>query len=204
MNNKGYKIMNISDGEDNIYGKICIVEANPINSNGLYLTHSISIDKDTETFLFIDDENILNQLIKILQGDGIWYPYENDFNTEQVYDNERGLIKNVYRHNSFYSTDYDKSLNSGKRICLIPDLEYKIRILNNQYYNNNWFNIYSDFKDYVISLAEGYDVNNFWGWLFGKDEFNNLMPWELPCEYEKEYNRFIDKCKQYENNDFIF
>ncbi len=105
MNNKGYKIMNISDGEDNIYGKICIVEANPINSNGLYLTHSISIDKDTETFLFIDDENILNQLIKILQGDGIWYPYENDFNTEQVYDNERGLIKNVYRHNSFYSTD---------------------------------------------------------------------------------------------------
>ena len=153
MNNKGYKIMNISDGEDNIYGKICIVEANPINSNGLYLTHSISIDKDTETFLFIDDENILNQLIKILQGDGIWYPYENDFNTEQVYDNERGLIKNVYRHNSFYSTDYDKSLNSGKRICLIPDLEYKIRILNNQYYNNNWFNIYSDFKDYVISLA---------------------------------------------------
>lgn len=114
-----------------------------------------------------------------------------------VDDNENKI---VFRHRSFFGDNYDDTLNNGHNICLIPNIEYKVRTLNNQYYNNNWFQIYFSFRQYVESSAEGDDVRNFWGWLFNKLDFNNLKPWNLPFEYINKYKRFLQTCDNIDKN----
>jgi len=93
-------------------------------------------------------------------------------------------------------------INSGKRVQLIPNIQYKARTLNNQFYQGNWFEAYYSFRSYVESLAEGDDVRNFWGWLFNRPDFNGFMPYELPEDYYDEYERFLDVCECLDNTEY--
>lgn len=108
----------------------------------------------------------------------------------------------IHRHVSFFKDEYDENLNSGHDVCLIPNMGYKIQTLNQQFYRGNWFESYYSFRSYVESLAEGDDVQNFWGWLFDRPDFNRCMPWNLPSNYEQEYNRFLDACENTDNTEF--
>ena len=47
-------------------------------------------------------------------------------------------------------------------------------------------------KIYYESLAEGDDVQNFFGWLFDDARFNNTTVWTLPENYEDAYQQFLN------------
>ena len=47
--------------------------------------------------------------------------------------------------------------------------------------------------EYVVSLAEGDDVQNFCGWLFDDPSLNNRMIWDLPKEYQDCFVNFLDQ-----------
>ena len=127
---------------------------------------------------------------------------ENDFSDEQIFDEEKQKHIIVHRHISFYDEDYDNDLNSGHDICLIPNMAYKIRTLNQQYYTGNWFESYYSFRSYVESLAEGDDVRNLWRWLFERSDFEGYMPWDLPSKDEAEYNRFLNACEKIDGTEY--
>lgn len=199
MNKNGYRIMDVTDGYDSSYGEIIIVKANPIKDLGFGRTVSMTICDETDTFFFPQsEEDLLNQILLIANGDGDWYPNESDFETETVLDENLNKRVPVYRHVSFFDDSYDETLNSGHEVSLIPDIGFKAKTLNNQFYQGYWFNSYS-FRGYVEALAEGDDVQNFWGWLFNRPDFNGLKPWELPYDFEREYERFLDVCGELDN-----
>lgn len=203
MNEDGYKIINVGDGSDSAFGDIVIAKANPILNNGFSTFFTTHECRETELFFFPkNNETILNQILQIARGGGVWYPNDDDFVEGSVlYENTNKRTK-IYRHLSFFDEDYEGDLNSGKDVCLIPDMHYKISTLNSQFYKGFWFQEYGSFRSYVESLAEGDDVDNFWGWLFGRQDLNGLSPWQLPDEYYSEYERFLDACSSSDNNDY--
>ncbi len=201
MNKAGYKIMHVGGGTESAHGEIVIVKANPIKNNGFGLYHSMIIGNDTEKFFFPNNEVLINQILNIARGEGIWHPNEDDFSAEYLFDEDRRCRVLIYRHKSFFTGDYYGELNSGYSVCLIPNMSHKIYILSQQYYTRNWFESYCSFRSYVESLAEDDDVNNFFGWLFDRPELNNVKPWELPSNFEDEYERFLDACSNASSSD---
>lgn len=194
--------MHVGDGTDSVHGEIVIVKANPVKNNGFSLCHSMSICTDTETFFFPNDINLINQVLLIARGGGLWHPNEDDFSEERIFDEDKGTRVVIYRHNSFFDDDYEGDLNSGHEVCLIPNMPYKVHTLNQQYYTGNWFESYYSFRSYVESLAEEDDVNIFFGWLFDRPDLNKVKPWELPYNFEAEYERFLDACSEADSNNY--
>lgn len=179
-----------------------IVKANPVQNNGFSTYFTTHECRDTKLFFFPNNEDLTDQILQIARGEGIWYPDEDDFVEDNVMDENSHKRMNIYRHLSFFDEDYEGDLNSGKDVCLIPDMHYKIITLNSQYYKGYWFQEYGSFRSYVESLAEGDDVENFLGWLFGRQDLNGLSPWQLPGNYYSEYERFLDACSASDNNDY--
>ena len=202
MNEKGYIILRITEGTfDSGFGEIIIVKASPIVEMKIgTMVHRTYCSSDEETFCFPQVETIRKQIHLIANGGGEWHPDKEDFLPETAIDNNMREIP-IYRHISFYGFEYDATLNSGQEICLIPDIRFKAKTMNNQYYQGGWFNTYT-FREYVESLAEGDDVENFWGWLFNRPDLNGLMPWDLACDFEREYERFLDVCDAIDNKNY--
>lgn len=203
MNTHGYKIIHIGDGTENGSNAIIIVKANPIHHEEyLGVSYTPYECEETEWFFFPDRQDIVNQLLEIAQGEGIWYPNNREFKDGFTRDEDSNRRMLIHRHRSFWSNNYKLDLNSGRAISLIPDIQYKIKTLNNQYYQGDWSHEYFSFRDYVESLAEGDDVENFWGWLFGRRDFNGYKPYELPTNFQNEYHRFLDICSNFDNNEY--
>lgn len=202
MNNAGYKIIHIGDATENGYQPIVIVKANPINDNGFSTSFVPYECRETEYFFFPQKPSLINRIVQIAQGEGIWRPNDDDFEDGTTFFEDANKRVTIHRHTSFWSDDYDEDMNSGHSINLIPDIQYKARTLNNQFYQGNWFESYYSFRSYVESLAEGDDVRNFWGWLFNRPDLNGCMPYELPEEYYDEYERFLDVCESLDNTKY--
>jgi len=202
MNKAGYKILHIGDATENGYRPIVIVKANPIHNNGFSTSFIPYVCGETEFFFFPNKKAVVDRVVQIAQGEGVWHPNQDDFKDETSIQEERNERISIHRHNSFWTDKYDKDMNSGCAVNLIPDIQYKARTLNSQYYRGNWFETYYSFRTYVESLAEGDDVQNFWGWLFNRPDFNGLMPYALPYDYLNEYNRFLDVCESLDNAEY--
>lgn len=201
MNKAGYKIIHIGDGTENGYCPIVIVKASPIKDMGFGMSFTPYECGETELFFFPNKKNIVDRMVQIAQGEGVWHPNENDFQDKiSLFEgNNKRFI--IHRHNSFWTDDYS-DMNSGHTVNLIPDIQYKAKTLNNQYYRGNWFESYCCFRSYVESLAEGDDVQNFWGWLFNRPDFNGCMPYALPEEYFNEYERFLGVCESLDSTEY--
>lgn len=122
MNKDGYKIMHVGEAIDSVYGEVFGVEANPVINDGFSLRHSVLIGQDTETFFFPKDTNLLNQVLMIARGGGLWYPNEDDFLWERrlIEDRETRFI---YSHKSFFMMPYEGDLNSGLADLRTAELE---------------------------------------------------------------------------------
>ena len=193
-----YVIIDIRDGNHSKHGGILIVKANPINTTSLgFRSHCTHLCSETDTFFFPKTHQIIEKILSIAQGGGIWTPNKEEYSIERINEENTGRIVNVYLHATIFTPNVQYSINSGKQISLIQDATYKARELHNQYYNKGWYSIYT-FPEYVESLAEGEDVQGFWSWLFGVSQFDGLMPFNLPEDFYLEYQRFLEICKQME------
>ena len=201
MNKAGYKIIHIGDGTEKGFSPIVIVKANPIIDHGFYASFVPHENIDTEEFFFPDEERIANKILQIARGEGIWHPTEDDFKDETIFCEDLHKSITIHRHKSFWTEDYD-DMNSGESVNLIPDIQYKARTLINQFYQGNWFETYCSFRSYVESLAEGDDVQNFWGWLFNRSALNGCLPYDLPEDYYNEYERFLDVCENLDDIEY--
>lgn len=201
MNKAGYKIMHIGGATENGYRPIVIVKANPIHNMGFGQSFTPYECRETELFFFPNKKRLVDHIVQIAQGEGIWHPNEDDFHDETSLLEVENKKVAIHRHNSFWTDKYD-DINSGHTVNLIPYIQYKARTLNNQYYQGHWFNFYCSFRNYVESLAEGDDVQNFWGWLFNRPDFNGCMPYALPEEYFNEYERFLDVCESLDSTEY--
>lgn len=171
------------------------------------------VNEDTVWFMFPnDDEYLEERLMDIANGDNPWMPdfseycveFHNDFreanNDHQV----------VYKHISCYDKDADYELdvfdyeyaldneenqedneNEDNALVLIPNFSYKHSQLIDQWRENAWYYTYPSVRDYVVSLADGDDVENFFGWLFDDPRFNYTSAWALPQKYEEAYHQFL-------------
>lgn len=192
MNNE-YQIIDIKGGEDSRFGDIVIVKANPVETNSLGLKFvSTTLGLKTDTFLFPEEEHIINPILAIARGQGIWRPEKDDFEEESIFNEDKNTHVKIYRHISFWSDDYDESFNSGHIPELIGNKRHKASQLSEQYINNGWYQSMSLYE-YVVSLAEGDDVQNFCGWLFDDPSLNNRMIWDLPKEYQDCFVDFLDQ-----------
>ena len=97
-----------------------------------------------------------------------------------------------YDDNAEDDDEYAHGMNSGSALYLIPNYDYKQNQLFEQWKNNAWYFTYPSVRDYVESLAEGDDVQNFFGWLFDDARFNNTTIWSLPGKYEDAYQQFLN------------
>lgn len=189
---KEYQIIHMSAELDDDYGNVCIALANPVQSNALgmkFVTQNLC--SETEKFLFPNEPDFVDPLLDIARGQGIWHPDEDDFEDKMKYNPETGKDENVHCHCSLWNAHYEPTLNSGYEPELIPNKAYKTRQLKDQYYRNGWYESMG-LREYVESLAEGDDVQNFFGWLFDKPELNGCSPRELPTDFEMSYESFLD------------
>lgn len=188
-----YQIIKIIVGSDNIYGDSYVVQANPVQTDSLgrkFIT-SQRLGRETDIFLFPYDEDIIKPIIRIARDEGIWHPNESDFEEEIIFDEDEERDITIYRHVSFWSDENDCSYNSKYQPELIKNISYKVNQLKEQFYNEGWYEYYG-LREYVVSLAEENEVNNFWGWLFDDSSLNGYMIWNLPPEYAQCYNDFLD------------
>lgn len=96
-----YKILNIHEGEDPLFGDIVYVEANPIEQNSyneflFYISHYY---EKTQYFLYPNNEILIDELVAIAQS-GLWQPNMNDFKIEMI--NFMGSRRQIFRHISFF------------------------------------------------------------------------------------------------------
>lgn len=189
---KEFQIMNIKGVDDTRYGSIVLVEANPVETNSLgmrFVTQHIC--SSTESFFFPDDDDIIQPLVSIARGGGLWTPNMADFSAENIHNADSNRIIKVYRHKSFWSDDYDMSLNSGARPELIANKHYKANQLKEQYYRNGWYESMSLY-DYVFSLAVGDDVEDFFSWLFDDPSLAGFSLASLSLAQTESFDDFMD------------
>ena len=161
-----------------------------------------------------DDGYLEDRLMDIVNGDNPWMPDFSEYSLE-FYNDFREANNDhqvVYKHISCYDADADYELdvfdyefsadddeededfemNGENALVLIPNFAYKQSQLVEQWRNNNWYYTYPSVRDYVESLAEGDDVQNFFGWLFDDARFNYTTVWTLPGNYEDAYQQFLN------------
>lgn len=192
-----------------------VVKANIGHITGDVFECKTGIDKDSIWFMFpSNNEEIEDELLDIADAGYPWIPdfseycveFYNDFqeanNTHQI----------VYKHITCYNENADYILdlfdetdlgenmncsspteqnNCGNELMLIPNCLSKVDQLGEQWRRNGWYYEYPSLRDYVESLAVGYDVENFFGWLFDDPMFNNMKPWNLPQIYKTSYLQFL-------------
>ena len=161
-------------------------------------------NKCNKTVAFLLPQFAWNQIVNISNHRLTWRVYEHEFSREAVYfpgfanrgymDMDDTLI--VWRHRAVPAPNGMSEVDETD-INEIPGWRYKLGELRSQYYNNGWITEYPTFKLYVHSLATGYDVNNFWGWLFDNNMLNRYNYYTLPREYKILYNLFLDECDGY-------
>lgn len=173
------------------------------------------VNEDTVWFMFPNDDGYLeDRLMDIVNGDNPWMPDFSEYSVE-FYNDFREANNDhqvVYKHISCYDADADYELdvfdyefsadddeededfemNGENALVLIPNFAYKQSQLVEQWRNNTWYYTYPSVRDYVESLAEGDDVENFFGWLFDDARFNNTTVWTLPGNYEDAYQQFLN------------
>ena len=170
------------------------------------------VNENTIWFMYPkSDEYLEERLMNIAKGENPWIPNFSEYCVE--FYNDFREAKNshqvVYKHiscfdeNVSYNLDlfdnesfsYDNSIfedNDNKLLELIPIFNYKKRQLVEQWREGGWNFTYLSVKDYIKSLAETYDVNNFFGWLFDDTSLYDIHIWNLPQEHMDAYFQFLD------------
>lgn len=97
---------------------------------------------------------------------------------------EREIIS-IIHHFSENPEDFEITHQTEE---IIPNMDYKVSQLREQYINSGWYNEMG-LRDYVDSLAE--DDQTFWGWLFDNPALNGLLPWQLTHEQHECYQNFL-------------
>ena len=171
------------------------------------------INEDTVWFMFPNDDEFLeDRLMDIANGDNPWMPDFSEYSVE-FYNDFREANNDhqvVYKHISCYDEDADYELDvfdyefsadddddnddtfGPKALSLIPNYSYKKMKMEDQWRSNGWYYTYPSLRDYVESLAEGDDVENFFGWLFDNPKFNGIEAWNLPHNYQEAYFQFLN------------
>jgi len=153
--------------------------------------------KTTRYFVFPEDEPIVERIIQIARSQKIWTPEMDDFEEERVRKEETGDIIKIYRHCSFWTDDYSDA-NNGNSICMIPNVEYKKSVMNNQYINymrgnGMWDPI--DAQEYIARLAE--NDRSFFAWLFDDPSLHGIESWQLNDEQSSSWREFWDSFDCY-------
>lgn len=210
-------IVEMGNTPDNIIIKanICRVVGDRIECEG-------GTNEDTIWFMFPNDnDHVTNGLMHLANREDPWIPIFADYCVE-FFDNFREADNDhqvVYKHVScwdedanfvlddYYSTDSseygaefgdeeddddDDDYFGPKALGLIPNCSMKKEQLESQWRNNGWYYTYPSLRDYVESLAEGDDVENFFGWLFDDSSFNGTEAWNLPHNYREAYFQFLN------------
>lgn len=190
-----------------------ILKANIGRIEGDYFECQCGVNEDTVWFMFPNNDDYLEErLMDIAHREDPWMPdfseycveFYNDFreanNSHQVvykhiscFDENADYELDVF--DSEFSSDEDEDedfdMNNKNILSIIPNFSYKQSQLIDQWRSNGWYYTYPSVRDYIVSLAEGDDVENFFGWLFDNPRFNNASVWTLPQEYEDAYNQFL-------------
>ena len=146
----------------------------------------------TEIFFFPHDSFLIQPILRIAQSRGLWSPNPDDYEEEIVTRESTNRDVLIHRHVSFWDEDFDRSMNRGKRTISIPNSQLKVQQLTQQYINGGWNSLYT-LREYIESLAEGEDVENFCGWLFDNPSLNGKYFWELDDEYVNAYIDFLNQ-----------
>jgi hypothetical protein len=170
----------------------------------------------------VERDDIYDELEEIIEeAEHPWAPDFSDYRVDFINNLEESgsdhLI--VYKHISCWNEDADFELDifdstdssefgisddyfnvdkdeedyfGSKALSLIPNYSMKKVQLANQWKNNGWYYTYPSVRDYVASLAEDDDVENFFGWLFDDARFNYTTLWSLPQNYKEAYRQFLE------------
>lgn len=91
-----------------------------------------------------------------------------------------------------YEYEDEGDLSGGFMLRLIPDYSSKYSLLTEQWRSKGWYYTYPSLKDYVYSLGEDDDVDNFFGWLFNNARFDGYKVWNLPPDYHQAFEQFLN------------
>ena len=198
-----------------------IVKANIGRVSGNNFECDGGVNEDTIWFAFpVDNEDVEEQILDIANGDNPWMPDFSEYCVEfyNYFSEANNDHQIVYKHITCYDEDADYELDifdytdpseygvefdeddedddediyESQALELIPNWSYKKMQLENQWRSNAWYFTYPSVRDYVESLAEGDDVENFFGWLFDNPMFNNSETWSLPQNYQEAYLQFLN------------
>lgn len=168
----------------------------------LVLANSLSLghrEKCNQTESFLVPQSEWNRVVRIKNNHLIWHLDLSDFTKEKIWfpglacDGWLDPKRIVWRHRSVPGSNGNFTVNTAD-INEIPGWDYKIEQLKSQYYSGGWTFAYPSFREYVISLAEGDDVENFWGWLFDNNMLARQTYWTLPTQYKALFRVFLAHC----------
>lgn len=92
MKHTKYRVMEITDGYDNRFGKIWIIKANPAVVNEFSGTTSIMSDiyEDTETFFVpYDMEFVVKEIEDVAKKGQLWTPDKDEWRGELAFDEDK-------------------------------------------------------------------------------------------------------------------
>ncbi len=153
--------------------------------------------------------------------EGLWAPDFSDYRVEFVNNIRNSGSKHlvVYKHVSCWDKNADYNLDIYDEInifdinpdsadnlimdkgdnpspylemeVLIPNYQDKREQLVDQWKSKGWYIFYPSIREYVSSLGEDDDVENFFGWLFDDASFNGCRVWHLPLDHKKAFALFL-------------
>ena len=196
-----------------------VVKANICHVRGNQIQYKGGNCEDTTWFFFPLDEQIEDKINYILKNDDQpWAPDFSDYRVEFVnnlsnagtdhlivykhiscWDNNATYNIDIYDYIDFDELDDENDIgfafssehHSSLMEQLIPDYDIKSEQLSEQWRSKGWYYDYPSLRDYVSSLGEDDDVDNFFGWLFNNARFNGYRVWNLPPDFNQAFNQFL-------------
>ena len=193
-----YFILDCREVVHSVYGNIIAFRANPVETNPVGMMFmSPTLGENTETFFFPNNKCIIAPIQRIGQSQEIWTPNPSDYKDERTYDRnvEKHII--IHYHKSFWSNDYDSSMNRGNPTIFVPNATYKANQLVDRFIKNGWLYSGATPREYAQSLASDLDGSDFLSWLFDDPSIKGYSIWDLDEEYQEAFENFLNRFGEY-------
>lgn len=107
MEEKQYRVMEISEGQDSHFDKVWIIKANPVETNPLSGASFVMSDlyEGTETFILPYDNEIVDEVEEIAKANKLWTPQSDEWKTESAFDEKARQRKTIHRFNEQDSSE---------------------------------------------------------------------------------------------------
>lgn len=199
---KSYMIMEIKGLSESLYGNTVAVMANPIirtdYGNGHYSTgYNPSICSETELFIFPEDDDIIQPLLRWTRSRKAWEPKMEEYRVCRMsLDYGYKKFTTAFRHCSCFEEYNGCVVGEGNAVEVAPQKKAQLEQSYISYMRANYAFDSIDMQEYVARLAD--EDSNFFAWLFDDQSLTGCSLYELDEEQSEAWSNFYESLDPYQ------